>query len=123
MIYFRISDVERNGYTFTDGCGYISPSLAEKITEYFGISEKYRHQKHPYPSVFQVRLLGCKGVLAVKPGLAKGLEIRKSMEKFEWLSPEPYPLGVVDKGYSRPYEVGSLNKQFILLLSALRNQG
>ena len=116
---FRISDVERNDYTFTDGCGYISPVLAKKITEHLGISEKYEHQKHPCPSVFQVRLLGCKGVLAVKPSLDKGVEIRKSMEKFKWLLPEPFPLGVVYKGYSRPYEVGSLNRQFILLLSAL----
>jgi regulator of nonsense transcripts 1 len=115
----RINDVERDDYTFTDGCGYISPVLAKRITEHLGISEKYKHQKHPYPSVFQVRLLGCKGVLALKPSLEKGVEIRKSMEKFKWLLPEPFPLGVVDKGYSRPYEVGSLNKQFILLLSAL----
>ena len=70
-------------------------------------------------TVFQVRLLGCKGVLAIKPALERGVEIRKSMEKFNWLLPEPFPLGVVDKGFSRPYEVGSLNKQFILLLSAL----
>ena len=115
----RIDDVERNDYTFTDGCGHISPALARKITEHLGISKKYTHQEHPYPSVFQVRLLGCKGVLALKPSLEKGVEIRKSMEKFKWLPPEPFPLGVVDKGYSKPYEIGSLNKQFILLLSAL----
>ena len=116
---FRIGDVERNDYTFTDGCGYISPVLAKMIADHLGISEKYKHQRYPCPSVFQVRLLGCKGVLALKPSLEKGVEIRKSMEKFNWLLPEPFPLGVVDKGFSRPYEIGSLNKQFILLLSAL----
>ena len=115
----RIADVERNGFTFTDGCGYISPVLAKMIVEHLEISEKYKHQKYPYPSVFQVRLLGCKGVLVLNPFLVKGVEIRKSMEKFKWLLPEPFPLGVVDKGFSKPYEVGSLNKQFILLLSAL----
>lgn len=115
----RIDDVERNGYTFTDGCGYISPDLAEKVTACLGIAEKYQHQMYKYPSVFQVRLLGCKGVLAVKPSLENGLEIRKSMEKFRWLLPAPHPLGVVDNGNSKPYEVGSLNKQFILLLSSL----
>jgi regulator of nonsense transcripts 1 len=115
----RIDDVERNDYTFTDGCGYISPVVAEMIADHLGISAKYKHQIYPYPSVFQVRLLGCKGVLSLKPSLEKGVEIRKSMEKFKWSLPEPFPLGVVDKGYSRPYEVGSLNKQFILLLSAL----
>ena len=115
----RIDDVERNGYTFTDGCGYISPGLAKKITEHLRISKKYEHQEYPYPSVFQVRLLGCKGVLALKPSLEKAIAIRKSMEKFKWLVSGAFPLGVVDKGYSRPYEVGSLNKQFICLLSAL----
>lgn len=115
----RVEDVERNGYTFTDGCGYISPAVAQQVAQHLGISEKFKHQKYPYPSVFQVRLLGCKGVLALKPSLEKGVEVRKSMEKFTWLLPGPHPLGVVEKGYSRPYEVGSLNKQFILLLSAL----
>lgn len=115
----RIDDVERNSHTFTDGCGYISPAVAEEVTALLGIADKYRHQKYNYPSVFQVRLMGCKGVLAVKPSLEKGVEIRKSMEKFSWSLPEPFPLGVVDKGYSKPYEVGSLNKQFIWLLSAL----
>ncbi|XP_028415349.1 uncharacterized protein LOC114538372 [Dendronephthya gigantea] len=115
----RIGDVERKGYTFTDGCGYISPGVAQQVVTCLGISEKFKHQKYPFPSVLQVRLLGCKGVLALKPSLEKGVEVRKSMEKFNWLLPGPHPLGVVDKGYSRPYEIGSLNKQFILLLSAL----
>ena len=42
----RIDDVERNDYTFTDGCGHISPALARKITEHLGISKKYHRMKN-----------------------------------------------------------------------------
>ena len=53
------------------------------------------------PSVLQVRLKGCKGVLALNTGLDRGIRIRPSMEKFKWNSdgcPAPYPLGITDNG-------------------------
>ena len=30
QVMFGLADIERNGYTFTDGVGYISPKLAKK---------------------------------------------------------------------------------------------
>ena len=116
----QIDDIENFGYVFTDGCGYLSTSVALEITERLGIGELYEKIKSPaVPSVCQVRFKGCKGVLTHKPELEGGIQTRPSMEKFQWLAREPADLGVVDRGYSRPYEFGSLNKQYIMLLSAL----
>ncbi len=53
------------------------------------------------PSVIQVRLKGCKGVLALNPAVGAGVSVRPSMEKFPWnaeLFPAPYPLGITDSG-------------------------
>ncbi len=47
------------------------------------------------------------------------MAIRGSMEKFQWSLSEPHRIGVVQDGLSRPYTYGSLNKQFVLLLTAL----
>jgi hypothetical protein len=33
-IYIGYPDVERNGYVFSDGCGWIEPSFAEKIANH-----------------------------------------------------------------------------------------
>ena len=116
----RVDDVKRNGFTFTDGCGFISTECARKVTKSLKLEYLYKDIKSPeIPSVFQVRIKGCKGVLCHDPRLAQGIQIRPSMEKFVWSPNGPHPLGIVDRGYSRPNEIGSLNKQFIMLLSAL----
>lgn len=105
-----IDDVERSGYCFTDGCGLISVDLAMELAAELRLAH--------CPSVFQIRLKGCKGVVALDPNLkGRQILIRKSMEKFIWVPPAPYHLGVVDNGFSRPYTYGHLNKQFIYLLS------
>lgn len=49
-------DFEKNGYCFSDGCGWIEPSFAEKIAREF---------KYLQTSAFQIRLGGAKGVIAV----------------------------------------------------------
>ena len=115
-----VEDIERDRYNFTDGCGAISTECARKVTEELNIGTVYEGVKLPeIPSVFQIRLKGCKGVLCHNPRLKEGLQIRPSMEKFKWSRKGPHPLGIVDKGFSRPNEFGSLNKQYIMLLSAL----
>ena len=115
-----VEDVERDKYNFTDGCGFISTECAKRVTENLNIETVYEGIKSPeIPSVFQIRLKGCKGVLCHTPCLKEGLQIRPSMEKFTWSRMGPHPLGIVDKGFSRPNEFGSLNKQYIMLLSAL----
>ena len=53
-------DIERNGFCFSDGCGFIHPDLAAEI------AHKY---KFTNMSAFQIRLGGAKGVLAVNNNL------------------------------------------------------
>ena len=114
-----VEDVERNGYNFTDGCGYISLNSARKVMENLPTHYRwlYERQKYVVPSVFQIRLQGCKGVLALDLSLSRGIRIRPSMRKFEWRLPSPHVLALV--GFSRPVECGKLNRQFIQLLSCL----
>lgn len=115
-----VPDVERDKYNFTDGCGFISTECAQRVIETLDLETVYRDIKSPsIPSVFQIRLKGCKGVLCHNPSLEQGMQIRPSMEKFTWNLNGPHLLGIVDKGFSRPNEFGCLNKQYIMLLSAL----
>ncbi|XP_071941136.1 uncharacterized protein [Antedon mediterranea] len=112
-------DIERDGYNFTDGCGTISIECAMRVAESKGLTELYKNQYPPVPSVFQIRLKGCKGVLVVDPKLQKGIKLRDSLEKFSWKLVEPHILGVVDDGIAKPYAYGNLIKHFIRILSAL----
>lgn len=75
-----ISDVERNGYCFTDGVGKLSPLLAQMAAEELRIPNGFDDP----PSLYQFRLGGCKGVLALDPSI-KGSEvhIRPSQVKFQ----------------------------------------
>jgi RNA-dependent RNA polymerase len=102
-----INDVERNGFTFTDGVGKISRFYAETI------AKELRLRGSP-PSVYQFRMAGCKGVLAVAPELgATNVKIRESQFKFE----TSYS-GMEIIRWSE-YWVATLNRQLILVLSAL----
>lgn len=56
QIVFNYPDIERNGHTFSDGCGYIHPQLASDIAKKF---------KFTNISALQIRLGGAKGVLVV----------------------------------------------------------
>ena len=106
----RIADVERNGFCFSDGVGKISPFLAQMIAEEFGLPDGSTE----YPSVFQFRLGGCKGVLAVDPNVkGREVQIRPSQEKFP---AKYYGLEICRiSQYSSAY----LNMQVILVLDAL----
>ena len=115
----QVDDVERNGHCFTDGCGGMSVETANALTEALNIRHLYDHQKVKVPSVFQVRLKGCKGVLALSLEIKNGIQIRPSMVKFKWRQEKTYPLRVVENGYSKPNDIGKINKQFIQLLSSL----
>lgn len=103
-------DVERNGYCFTDGVGRISVFLAQMIAKEFGILGFTEE----YPSVFQIRLGGSKGVLAVDPSL-KGSEIiiRRSQYKF------PASHEGLDVCRYSAFAVSQLNQQLITVLSTL----
>ncbi|KAI9027116.1 RNA dependent RNA polymerase-domain-containing protein [Phycomyces nitens] len=102
----HIPDVERNGYTFSDGVGMISPALAREISS----KMELRH----VPSAFQFRLAGAKGVLTVANGLSgRKVKMRPSQIKFD---SDHLVLEVIRFSTSIP---AYLNKQIITILSAL----
>ncbi|KIW07479.1 uncharacterized protein PV09_01446 [Verruconis gallopava] len=103
-----LPDIKRNGYIFTDGVGKISKFLAQMIACEFGLSTD------DVPSVFQFRLGGCKGILAVDPALS-GNEVH--------LRPSQYKFAAVHDGLeiirASRFVSASLNRQIIIVLSAL----
>lgn len=102
-----IEDVERNGFNFTDGVGKISRFYAETIAKELGL-------RGDPPSVYQFRMAGCKGVLAIAPDLgATHVKLRNSQFKFE----TTYS-GMEIIRWSE-YWVATLNRQLIIVLSAL----
>ncbi|XP_045213518.2 uncharacterized protein LOC123564206 [Mercenaria mercenaria] len=100
------------GLNFTDGCGGLGKAIAQQLASSSGtdITSNY------IPSVFQIRLQGYKGVLALAVDIPeKAIMVRPSMKKFD-TKEHPY-IGIC--GHSKPYTFGHLNKQFIILLSGL----
>mmetsp|Transcript_15834 Transcript_15834/g.21430 ORF Transcript_15834/g.21430 Transcript_15834/m.21430 type:complete len:183 (+) Transcript_15834:1280-1828(+) len=105
QVTFGLADIERNGYTFTDGVGYISPSLARKAAEHFGYSQV---------SAFQIRLAGAKGVIMVKPELeGDQVQLRNSQIKFE---SKDLSLNVIR---CSTFSKGFFNRSLVLLLTCL----
>ncbi|KAL4970044.1 RNA dependent RNA polymerase-domain-containing protein [Aspergillus stella-maris] len=106
----RIDDVERNGYTFSDGVGKISNFLAQ-----MAMSElKIKTPNGEPPSAYQFRLGGCKGMLIVSPDARRQeVHIRDSQFKFAALHK-----GLEIIRWSQ-YSLASLNRQLILVLSTL----
>ena len=106
----QIADIHRETdgrvWNFTDGVGKISMFLARMIANDRGLSE--------VPSCFQMRMGGCKGVLAVWPDVPPSeVHIRPSQEKFK----AAYNGLEIIKTSS--YSHATLNKQIIPILSAL----
>lgn len=77
-----ISDIKTRDYNFTDGCGLISPYLAQILVKKMGI--RFRNKRYS-PSMFQIRYRGYKGVLMMDPTMKgeKWVKFRESMKKFE----------------------------------------
>ena len=106
----EIDDIERNGYTFTDGVGRISNFLAQMVMNEF----KVRTPSGEPPSVFQFRLGGCKGILTTSSEAQRQeVHIRKSQYKFDAMHN-----GLEIIRHSQ-YTMASLNRQLIVVLSAL----
>jgi RNA-dependent RNA polymerase len=103
-----LPDIKRNGFVFTDGVGKISSFLAGKIAEEFKLPSEGA------PAVFQFRLGGCKGVLAIDPTLpSHDVHIRPSQYKFAAIH---HGLEIIR---TSSFASASLNRQLILVLSAL----
>jgi RNA-dependent RNA polymerase len=105
-----IPDIERNGYTFTDGVGKLSPFLAQMAAEELGLSNAFDDP----PSLFQFRLGGCKGVLALDPKITGNeVHIRPSQLKFK---AEFMGLEIIrSSALATPF----FNRQIIVVLSNL----
>ena len=102
-----IPDIVRGKYTFSDGVGKISQLAAQVVHANLKLSGDV-------PSVFQFRMGGCKGVLAVDPTL-KGIEVqvRASQFKFDSASSELEIIRCSE--FWQPF----LNRQLIMVLEAL----
>ena len=135
-------DVARNGFLFTDGCGRMSVRFAKRFINANRYGWRYAHQRHHVPSVLQIRMMGCKGIVMLDPSLdndSRGIEIvlRKSQEKFAWNMETSKGsgklrehqgmrrhigwgrlVGICRRGESRPFVYGRMCKQYVLLLSA-----
>ncbi|KAK9721562.1 hypothetical protein K7432_003305 [Basidiobolus ranarum] len=101
-----IPDIVRNGYTFSDGVGKVSIALCKKIAKTLDLDH--------VPPVFQFRLGGCKGVLALSP-FVRGdqIQIRPSQIKFESHH------NILEIVKVSTYIPCYLNRQIITLLSSL----
>lgn len=62
-----IEDIERNGFTFTDGVGKLSLFLAQMAAQDLGLQNTF----NDLPSLYQFRLGSCKCVLALDPAVKK----------------------------------------------------
>ncbi|KAI4110623.1 MAG: hypothetical protein LQ339_001199 [Xanthoria mediterranea] len=106
----EIEDEERKGHVFTDGVGMISPFLAQLITHELGI---VRASSEP-PSIFQFRMGGCKGILAVSPSSKlQEITIRRSQYKF---AARHEGLEIIK---CSQFSASNLNRQIIVVLSTL----
>lgn len=105
QVTLGVEDILRNGHCFTDGVGYISPQLAEKVAKDFRFSQV---------SAFQIRLAGAKGVLMVKQGLqGDHVQLRNSQTKFP---SDDLTLNVIR---CSTFGQGYLNRSIILLLNSI----
>lgn len=106
-------DITRNEYNFSDGVGKISPFLAQLVALEFGI----KAVEGACPSLFQFRMGGCKGVLAVDPALAgpqaQEVVIRESQYKF------PAGHEGLDVIRYSSFAASMLNRQLIIVLHTL----
>ncbi|KOS45065.1 hypothetical protein ACN38_g4048 [Penicillium nordicum] len=106
----QCDDIVRNGFTFSDGVGKISKFLAQMVTSQHDIKTLTGEP----PSAFQFRLGGAKGMLVVSSDpFPQEVHIRPSQQKFE-----TNQVGLEIIRWSQ-YSLATLNRQLILVLSAL----
>ncbi|KAL4884722.1 RNA dependent RNA polymerase-domain-containing protein [Aspergillus karnatakaensis] len=104
----RIDDITRNGYTFSDGVGKISPFVAQIATSDLNIKTPTGEP----PSAYQFRQGGSKGMLIVSPDAClREIHIRESQFKFE-----AGHRGLEIIRWSQ-FSLATLNRQLIIILS------
>ncbi|KAI3131609.1 hypothetical protein CBS147326_5572 [Penicillium roqueforti] len=103
-------EIVRNDFTFSDGVGKISKFLAQMVTSQHNIKTLTGEP----PSAFQFRLGGAKGMLVISGDpLPQEVHLRPSQQKFE-----TNQAGLEIIRWSQ-YSLATLNRQLILVLSAL----
>ncbi|KAI8938000.1 hypothetical protein NX059_005674 [Plenodomus lindquistii] len=106
----EIADIERNGYTFTDGVGKLSLFLAQMAAQELGLPNPFEDP----PTLYQFRLGGCKGVLALDPRVqGNWVHIRPSQHKFN--APAKGLEIIRSSALATPF----FNRQIIIVLSNL----
>ncbi|KAH9868719.1 hypothetical protein J1614_007791 [Plenodomus biglobosus] len=110
VVLQEIQDVERNGYNFTDGVGKLSPFIAQMAAKELGLPNPFENP----PSLYQFRLGGYKGVLALDPNLQRSeVHVRPSQHKFV---AEYTGLEIIrSSAFATPF----FNRQIIMVLSNL----
>ena len=112
----RIPDIERNGFCFSDGNAPCSRRMANAIHEALKRGSERAGRGRRTPSVFQVRILGAKGVLSVDPTLdGLVLCLRPSMEKFV---SNITPQIEIARSFNRPVKF-FLNRPLVMILGGL----
>ena len=115
--YKIVPDIKRGvfrSYTYTDGCGFMSPEFAAEVQEILKLDYQ--------PSSVQVRYRGIEGMLVLKEDLTDvKVQFHNSMKKFvtpDENMPEDFDFAdVVDYSCSRPYVNGYLDNRMIMLLA------
>ncbi|OTB17138.1 hypothetical protein K445DRAFT_383061 [Daldinia sp. EC12] len=106
----HISDIEHDGWCFTDGVGKIAFSRAKFLMQNLDMSRTAK----TLPSIFQFRLGGSKGILAQWPDVPfNEVHLRPSQNKFTASSKG---LEIIK---TSKYSVATLNRQTITILSCL----
>ncbi|CAF1424261.1 unnamed protein product [Rotaria sp. Silwood1] len=110
-----IDDIERNGYCFTDGNGFISKGLAKLVAKNLDYPIE-NIELDIYPSAYQIRMAGCKGLVVVEPQSTLDqfyIKIRPSMKKFK---SNDWTLEICEASQPIPTR---LNNQVIMIMSDL----
>ena len=113
---YKIEPDEEHGffrsYTFTEGCGFMSPEFSAEVQGNLTIDYQ--------PSVVHVRFRGVEGTLVLKEDLEDvKVQFHQSMQKFSTRDEDMpiYSNFIGVSNYSRPYENGYLDSRMIMLLA------
>lgn len=105
-----------NKFQFTDGVGTLSPELAREIWTQLKSTKRRARSLKAYPTAFQIRFMGSKGMLSVDHLLSGNtICLRPSMIKFE--APNSREIEIA-RAFDRPGPY-FLNRPLIMLLEDL----
>ncbi|KAI0703549.1 RdRP-domain-containing protein [Cytidiella melzeri] len=111
-----VEDLGANPYLHTDGVGTISTQLADMIWDALCESRDENYRKVSVkPSAYQIRFLGCKGMVSVDPQLeGVMMRVRNSMVKFQGAFEERASIEIA-RAFERPTTC-YLNRPLIMVL-------